>query len=116
MMKINRRELLKLSAASVLAAIVSPFAFGQSNNASASSKDAIANTAIDGNISYNAGWVVPIEDKNPLLELEAKKTKERNASVKQKEDAASSGAPAKDKSKSISDKFQDILGKVKGFF
>lgn len=116
MMKMNRRELLKLSATSLLAAMVSPFAIGQSNNAPVSPKVAIANTVIDGNISYNAGWVVPLEDKNPLLELEAKKTKERNDSVKQKADAASSGAPTKDKSKSISDKFQDILGKVKSFF
>jgi hypothetical protein len=116
MININRRELLKLSATSLLAAMVSPFAFGQSNNAPASAKGAIGASAIDGNISYNAGWVVPLEDKNPLLELEAIKTKERQEAVKQKADAASKGAPAKDKSKSISDKFQDILGKVKSFF
>lgn len=112
----NRRELIKLSATSLLVAIVSPFVSSQTASVPVPAKGAIEGSAIDGNISYNAGWVVPLEDKNPLLELEAIKSKERQEAVKQKADAASKGAPAKDKSKSISDKFQDILGKVKSFF
>ena len=115
-MKMNRRELLKLSAASLLTVITSPFVSAQSNAGSAASNGALSAPIVDGNISYNAGWVVPLEDKNPLLELEAKKTKEREDTAKQKADLATNSAPSKDKSKSISEKFQDILGKVKSFF
>jgi len=112
----NRRELLKLSATSLFAVMASPFVSAQNNVSSAGPKGASVAPAIDGNISYNAGWVVPLEDKNPLLELEAIKTKERQEAVKQKANTAANSAPSKDKPKSISDKFQDIVGKVKNFF
>lgn len=112
----NRRQLLKLSATSLFAVMVSPFVSAQNNSGSTGSKGASVASTIDGNISYNAGWVVPLEDKSPLLELEAKKTKERDDAVKQKADAATNSSPTKEKSKSISDKFKDLMGKVKGFF
>jgi hypothetical protein len=118
-MKINRREILKLSAGALMAALVSPFISAQSGKAPSPSLAPSELTAakVDGNISYNAGWVVPLEDKAGLLELEAKKTKERDDLIKQKAGATSNVAPgAKEESKSFSKRVQDIFGKVKNLF
>jgi hypothetical protein len=118
-MKMNRRGILKLSAGALLAALVSPLISAQSGKAPGASLVAGELTAskVDGNISYNAGWVVPLEDKAALLELEARKTKERDDLVKQKAGTASDSAgAAKDQSKSIGKRFQELLGKVKSFF
>ena len=115
----NRRHLLKLGASSVLAAFISPLAFGQSNASSASATSAAQSTAskMDGVVSYNAGWVIPLEDKAPLLEVEARKNKEKQESDKQKSATPSAKAgDSADKSKSLSGKFQDLLGKIKGYF
>jgi hypothetical protein len=119
-MTINRREILKLSAGALVAVLASPFLSAQTNTnpvGAGPKTGVVPSTAIDGNISYNAGWVVPLEDKAGLLELEAKKTKERDDLVKQKAGSPtdSSGA-AKDQSKSIGKRFQELLGKVKSFF
>lgn len=116
-MKINRREILKLSAGALIAALVSPLISAQSGKAPSVVASELAAAKVDSNISYNAGWVVPLEDKAGLLELEAKKTKERDDLVKQKAGTPtdSSGA-AKDQSKSIGKRFQELLGKVKSFF
>lgn len=115
----NRRHLLKLSASSVLAVFMSPLAFGQSNSSNVGTSGATQSAVgkIDGVISYNAGWVIPLEDKAPLLEVEARKNKEKQESEKAK--AANPSAKAgdsADKSKSLSGKFQDLLGKIKGYF
>lgn len=118
-MKINRREILKLSAGALITALVSPLISAQSGKSPSASGVASELTAakVDGNITYNAGWVVPLEDKAPLLELEARKTKERDDLVKQKAGTASDSAgAAKDQSKSIGRRFQELLGKVKSFF
>ena len=116
-MKINRREILKLSAGALIAALVSPLISAQSGKAPSSMAPELAAAKIDGNISYNAGWVVPLEDKAGLLELEAKKTKERDDAIKQKAGAGSdSGSSPKESSKSIGKRFQEIVGKVKAWF
>ena len=112
----NRRHLLKLGASSVLAALMSPLAFGQSNSSSVSAAQSTT-SKMDGVVSYNAGWVVPLEDKAPLLEVEARKNKEKQESDKQKSANPSVKAgDSADKSKSLSGKFQDLLGKIKGYF
>ena len=116
-MKINRREILKLSAGALIAALVSPLISAQSGKTPSSAAAELVATKVDGNISYNAGWVVPLEDKAGLLELEAKKTKERDDLVKQKAGSPTdSSGTAKDQSKSIGKRFQELLGKVKSFF
>lgn len=118
-MKINRRQILQLGAGSLLTALASPFigtfAFAQGNKSSAAADTSTAK--LDGNVTYNAGWVVPVEDKAALLEVEAKKTKEREALTNQKAGPSSEGsALPKEKSKSVADRFQDVLGKIKSFF
>jgi hypothetical protein len=113
-MKINRREILKLSAGALIAALVSPLISAQSGKATDSGGAELAATKVDGNISYNAGWVVPLEDKPGLLELEAKKMKERDETAKQK--AVDSNTSSKENSKSIGKRFQEVFGKIKSFF
>jgi hypothetical protein len=114
-MKVNRREILKLSAGALIAALVSPLISAQSGKATSSVAPELA--AAKGNISYNAGWVVPLEDKAALLELEAKKTKERDDAIKQKAGAgADSGSSPKEGSKSIGKRFQEALAKFKSWF
>ena len=116
-MKINRREILKLSAGALIAALVSPLISAQSGKTPSSAAAELAAAKVDGNISYNAGWVVPLEDKAGLLELEAKKTKERDDAIKQKAGAGSdSGSSPKESSKSIGKRFQELVGKVKAWF
>ena len=105
---INRRQALKLGAGSLFVALLAPFAFGQADKSPTAngSGGASVNNKIDGVVSYNAGWVIALEDKVPLLEVEAKKNKER-------EDA---NVQAKEKPKSISDKLKDLVTKVKSYF
>ena len=113
----NRRHLLKLGASSVLAAFISPLAFGQSNTASATGAAQSTASKMDGVVTYNAGWVIPLEDKAALLEVEGRKSKEKEDADKQKSvnPSAKAGELA-DKSKSLSGKFQELLGKIKGYF
>ena len=116
-MKINRREILKLSAGALIAALVSPLISAQSGKATSSVAPELAAAKVDGNISYNAGWVVPLEDKASLLELETKKTKERDDAIKQKSGAgADANASTKESSKSIGKRFQEALAKFKSWF
>ena len=113
----KRRDILKLGVGSLLAPLISSMAFGQSNASSASNASASPAGKLDGVVSYNAGWVIPLEDKAPLLEIEARKTKEKEEGDRQKVGASSNKAgDAADKSKSFSGKFQELLGKIKGFF
>jgi len=119
-MKINRRQILQLGAGSLMAALASPFmgspAFAQGSKSPAAAADSSV-ARLDGNVTYNAGWVVPMEDKAALLEVEAKKNKEREALVKQKAGNSPDGSPPpKEKSKSVADRFQEVLGKIKSFF
>ena len=103
-----------------MAVLASPFLAAQTNQASAAvgtNSSTVPSSAIDGNISYNAGWVVPLEDKTPLLDLEAKKTKERDDLAKQKgTGSGDSSATSKESSKSIGKRFQETLAKFKSWF
>jgi hypothetical protein len=109
----NRREILKLSVGTAIAALVSPFVVGQP---SAGEKVVPGNYQLPVNklndtVTYNSGWIVPLEDRAQLLELEAKKTTEQKA-AKPTEQAA----VVKDKPKTIADRYQELVGKVKSFF
>ena len=80
-MTITRRSLFKLlagSAATYLAPWLGHSAFAKTTIPV--SKGVIAPAAalapkLDGTVSYNAGWVINLEDRAELLEVEAKKTK-----------------------------------------
>lgn len=109
----NRREILKLSVGSAIAALVSPFVLGQP---SGSEKVVPGNYQLPVNklndtVTYNAGWIVPLEDRAQLLELESKKSTEQKAAK-----PAEQVAVAKDKPKTIADRYQEFVGKVKSFF
>jgi hypothetical protein len=115
---LNRRQALKFSAGTLLATLVSPIVFGQTANPTTASSTTVQGASkIDGVVSYNAGWVINLEDKAPLLEIEAKKNKEQEDLAKQKAGKATdSPAQVKDKPKSLTDKMQDFVAKIKGYF
>lgn len=109
----NRREILKLSFGTAIAALVSPFVVGQP---SGSDKAVPGNYQLPANklsdtVTYNAGWIVPLEDRAQLLELESKKSTEQKAAK-----PVDQATAVKDKPKTISDRYQEFLGKVKSFF
>jgi len=112
----NRRQILKLGFGSAIAAMVSPWVMGQSSKATAVASNS-ASAAVDDTISYNAGWVIQLDDKARLLEIEDRRTREQEELAKQKAGKQSDGATApKEKSKSIGDKIQDWVGKIKNIF
>ena len=113
-MKINRREILKLGVGVLTAAVISPLAFAQSNKTNGSAGGE-SSPKLDGVVTYNAGWIIPLEDRPALLELEAKKNKDSEL-AKQKPAGATPPANAKENSKSIGTRFQEALAKVKSFF
>jgi hypothetical protein len=109
----NRREILKLSIGAAVAVLVSPFVIGQP---SGGEKIAPGNYQLPANklndtVTYNAGWIVPLEDRAQLLELESKKSTEQKAAK-----PAEQTAVVKDKPKTIADRYQEFVGKVKSFF
>lgn len=109
----NRREILKLSIGTAITALVSPFVLGQS---SGSDKVSPGNFQLPANklndtVTYNAGWIVPLEDRAQLLELESKKSSEQKTAK-----PADQVAVTKDKPKTIADRYQEFIGKVKSFF
>jgi hypothetical protein len=130
-MTITRRSLFKLlagSAATYLAPWLGHSAFAQTTIPV--SKGVIAPAAaiapkLDGTVSYNAGWVINLEDRAELLEVEAKKTKLQEDKKAQKKpeqpiktDApvSSASVPAadpKEPSKDWSTRWNKWVGKVK---
>jgi len=116
-MQVSRREILKLGATTLFATLTSPFVSAQNSQSSSGNGGLPKNISIDGNISYNAGWVVPLEDKNALLELESKKTKEREDQAKQKSGTSPGEmGNTQNEAKSFGKRFQEVLSKVKGWF
>jgi hypothetical protein len=134
-MTITRRSLFKLlagTAATYLASWPGHSAFAQTTKSV--SKEVIVPSAatiapkLDGTVSYNAGWVINLEDRAELLEVEAKKTKlhdEKKAQKKPeqpiKTDApvSSASVPAaapKEPSKDWSTRWNKWVGKVKEWF
>ena len=130
-MSITRRSLFKLlagSAVGYLAPWLGHSAFAQTTKPV--SKEVIAPAAaiapkLDGTVSYNAGWVINLEDRAELLEVEAKKTKLQEDKKAQKKpeqpiktDApvSSASVPAaapKEPSKDWSTRWNKWVGKVK---
>jgi hypothetical protein len=82
---------------------------------------------LDGTVSYNAGWVINLEDRAELLEVEAKKTKlqeEKKAQKKPDQPIKTEGpitpsapvAVPKEPSKDWSTRWNKWVGKVKEWF
>ena len=135
-MTITRRSILKLATGSVvgyLAPWLGKSAFAQttksvSKEVGAPSAAAIA-PKLEGTISYNAGWVINLEDRAELLEVEAKKTKlqeEKKAQKKPDQPIKTEGpitpsasapiAVLKEPSKDWSTRWNKWVGKVKEWF
>ena len=133
-MQITRRSILKLATGSVvgyLAPWLGKSAFAQttksvSKEVGAPSAATIA-PKLDGTVSYNAGWVINLEDRAELLEVEAKKTKlqeEKKAQKKPDQPIKTEGpitpsapvAVPKEPSKDWSTRWNKWVGKVKEWF
>jgi len=133
-MTITRRSLFKLlagSAVGYLAPWLANSAFAQTTKPV--SKEVIVPSAatiapkLDGTVSYNAGWVINLEDRAELLEVEAKKTKlqeEKKAQKKPDQPIKTEGpitpsapvAVPKEPSKDWSTRWNKWVGKVKEWF
>jgi hypothetical protein len=135
-MQLTRRSILKLATGSVvgyLAPWLGKSAFAQttksvSKEVGAPSAAAIA-PKLDGTVSYNAGWVINLEDRTELLEVEAKKTKLQEEKKAQKKSdqpiktaapaapsAATPAVPSKETSKDWPTRWNKWVGKVKEWF
>jgi len=108
---INRREILKLGFSATITALVSPFVMGQASDKVVTGNFQLPTNKLNDTVTYNAGWVVPLEDRAQLLELESKKSAEQKAAK-----PTDQAAVAKDKPKTIADRYQEFVGKVKSFF
>ena len=135
-MTITRRSILKLATGSVVGYLVpwlGKSAFAQTTKSV--SKEVIVPSAatiapkLDGTVSYNAGWVINLEDRAELLEVEAKKTKlqeEKKATKKPDQPIKTEGlitpsasapvAVPKEPSKDWSTRWNKWVGKVKEWF
>ena len=135
-MTITRRSLLKLlagSGAAYLVPWIGQSAFAQTTKAVG--KEVIAPPAaaiipkLDGTVSYNAGWVINLEDRTELLEVEAKKTKLQEEKKAQKKpdqpiktdapippSASAPTEPPKESSKDWATRWNKWIGKVKEWF
>jgi hypothetical protein len=107
----NRREILKLSLSATITALVSPFVMGQASDKVVTGNFQLPVNKLNDTVTYNAGWIVPLEDRAQLLELEAKKSSEQKAAKPVDPTPA-----VKDKPKTIADRYQEFVGKVKSFF
>jgi hypothetical protein len=114
---LSRRSLLKAGALSaVLLALpaLPTKVLAQVSNAVA---EKMASPKPNGLISFNAGWMIPVEDQKALLALEERKIKEAQASSPQASQSTdASGDGAKPTKKSWTEKLQDNWKKVKSFF
>ena len=119
----NRRQFLWSTTALVASSLVSKLVGAQTADPK-STTPLTAPVKIEGNIGYNAGWVIPLEDQKALLELEAQKKKAaeaKEASTKPAAPAApvapaiteANGKPAK---KTWGEKAQGWLDSVKAWF
>ena len=133
-MTITRRSLFKLlagTAATYLASWPGHSAFAQTTKSV--SKEVIVPSAatiapkLDGTVSYNAGWVINLEDRAELLEVEAKKTKLQEEKKAQKKPerpnktevpvtTSAPTEPTKESSKDWSARWNKWVGKLKEWF
>ena len=136
-MTITRRSLLKLATGSAVS-YLAPLLLGNSvfaQTTKAVGKEVIAPPAaaiipkLDGTVSYNAGWVINLEDRTELLEVEAKKTKLQEDKKAQKKpeqpiktevpitpSASAPVAAPQEPSKDWSTRWNKWVGKVKEWF
>ena len=137
-MTITRRSLLKLATGSAVS-YLAPLLLGNSvfaQTTKAVGKEVVAAPAastlplkLDGTVSYNAGWVINLEDRTELLEVEAKKTKLQEEKKAQKKSdqpiktaapaapsAATPAVPSKETSKDWPTRWNKWVGKVKEWF
>jgi len=116
----NRRYFLVSTTALVASSFFSKLVGAQTADTK-SPAPLTAPAKIEGNVGFNAGWVIPLEDKKALLELEAQKKKAaeaKDASAKPAAPAApaiteANGKPAK---KTWGEKAQGWLDSVKAWF
>ena len=116
----NRRQFLWSTTALVASSLVSKFVGAQTADPKTTAP-LTPPVKIEGNIGYNAGWVIPLEDQKALLELEAQKKKAAEAKDATTKPAApgapaiteASGKPAK---KTWGEKAQGWLDSVKSWF
>ena len=116
----NRRQFLWSTTALVASSLVSKFVGAQTADPKTTAP-LTAPVKIEGNIGYNAGWVIPLEDQKALLELEAQKKKAAEAKDASNKPAApaapaiteANGKPAK---KTWGEKAQGWLDSVKSWF
>lgn len=116
----NRRQFLWSTTALVASSLVSKFVGAQTADPK-STAPLTAPVKIEGNIGYNAGWVIPLEDQKALLELEAQKKKAaeaKDASTKPAAPAAPAITEANNKpaKKTWGEKAQGWLDSVKSWF
>ena len=116
----NRRQFLWSTTALVGSSLVSKFVGAQTADPK-STAPLTAPVKIEGNIGYNAGWVIPLEDQKALLELEAQKKKAaeaKDAITKPAAPAAPAITEANNKpaKKTWGEKAQGWLDSVKSWF
>lgn len=116
----NRRQFLWSTTALVASSLVSKFVGAQTADPKTTAP-LTAPVKIEGNIGYNAGWVIPLEDQKALLELEAQKKKAaeaKDASTKPAAPAAPAITEANGKAakKTWGEKAQGWLDSVKSWF
>ena len=116
----NRRQFLWSTTALVASSLVSKFVGAQTVDPK-STAPLTAPVKIEGNIGYNAGWVIPLEDQKALLELEAQKKKAaeaKDAITKPAAPAAPAITEANNKpaKKTWGEKAQGWLDSVKSWF
>jgi hypothetical protein len=116
----NRRQFLWSTTALVATSLVSKFVGAQTADPK-STAPLTAPVKIEGNIGYNAGWVIPLEDQKALLELEAQKKKAaeaKDAITKPAAPAAPAITEANNKpaKKTWGEKAQGWLDSVKSWF
>ena len=118
----NRRQFLWSTTALVASSLVSKFVGAQTADPKTTAP-LTPPVKIEGNIGYNAGWVIPLEDQKALLELEAQKKKAAEAKdASSKPAAPAAPAPAiteangKAAKKTWGEKAQGWLDSVKSWF
>ena len=116
---LTRRSILKAGSLSVILLALSSFqskviAQGASVNTANTNQGSLKP---NGLISFNAGWMIPVEDQKALLALEEKKNKElKAASVQAPQNPDASVELAKPAKKTWSEKLQEAWKQAKSFF
>lgn len=109
----ERRSFIKLGIGSAVGLWLANV--GVTLSAPADSVPVFEVTSVKGPVTFNAGWVINLEDRNALLELE----KSKNKALEVKNSSQNNAAPTaeqKPAKKSVTEKVQDWLNKAKSWF